>query len=98
MSISGFDDTHFFENGHFIRIGHLRYILPILAGPSPAGGWGSGARPPHFTFGPPVAAYIQYCIFKMWPPLLVFGPSFWFLAPPCCYILAMGLNLKSTVA
>ena len=37
--------------------------------------------PPHFTFGPPAAAYIQYCIFKMWPPLLVFGPSFWFLAP-----------------
>ena len=30
---------------------------------------------PHFTFGPPVAAYIQYCISKMWPPLLVFGPS-----------------------
>ena len=28
----------------------------------------------HFTFGPLVAAYIQYCIFKMWPP-------FWFLAP-----------------
>jgi len=28
----------------------------------------SGARPPHFTFGPPVAAYIQYCILKMWPP------------------------------
>jgi len=36
---------------------------------------------PHFTFGPPVATYIQYCILKMWPPLLVFGPSFWFLAP-----------------
>jgi len=36
---------------------------------------------PHFTFGPLVAAYIQYNIFKMWPPLLVFGPSFWFLAP-----------------
>ena len=30
---------------------------------------------PHFTFGPPVATYIQYCIFKMWPPLLFFGPS-----------------------
>jgi len=50
--------------------------------------WGaSGVRPPHlksvppyFMFGSPVAAYIQYCIFKMWPPLLVFGPS-WFLAP-----------------
>jgi len=37
---------------------------------------------PHFMFGPPVAAYIQYCILKMWPPLLVFGPSFSFLAPP----------------
>jgi len=37
---------------------------------------------PHFMFGPPVAAYIQHCILKMWPPLLVFGPSFWFLAPP----------------
>jgi len=36
---------------------------------------------PHFTFGPLVAAYIQYSILKMWPPLLVFGPSFWFLAP-----------------
>ena len=35
----------------------------------------------HFRFGPPVAAYIQYCILKMWPPLLFFGPSFWFLAP-----------------
>ena len=39
--------------------------------------------PPHFTFGPPVAAYIQYCILKMWP-------LFWFLAPlfgfwPPCY-------------
>jgi len=30
--------------------------------------------PPHFTFGPLAAAYIQYSIFKMWPPLLVFGP------------------------
>jgi len=34
---------------------------------------------PHFTFGPPVAAYIHYCILKMCPPsgfwpLLVFGP------------------------
>jgi len=36
---------------------------------------------PHFMFGPPVAAYIQYCILKCGPPL-VFGPSFWFLAPP----------------
>jgi len=30
---------------------------------------------PTFTFGPPVAAYIQYCILKMWPP-------FWFMSPP----------------
>jgi len=36
----------------------------------------SGAWPPHFTFGPPVAAYIQYCILNMWPP-------FWFLSPRC---------------
>jgi len=27
--------------------------------------------PPHFTFGPPVATYIQYCILKMWLPLLL---------------------------
>ena len=53
-----------------------------------ANGGASGARPPrlksvppHFTFGPLVAAYIQHSIFKMWPLLLVFGPSFWFLAP-----------------
>jgi len=26
---------------------------------------------PHFTFGPPVAAYIQYCILKMCPPMLL---------------------------
>ena len=38
--------------------------------------------PPHFMFGPPVAAYIQYCILKMCPPLLVFGPSVCFLALP----------------
>jgi len=47
----------------------------------------SGARLPHlksaplhFTFGPPVAAYIQYCIFKMWPssgfwPPLLLNPG-----------------------
>ena len=46
-----------------------------------ASGGACGARPshlksvpPHFTFGPPVVVYIQYCILKMWPP-------FWFLAP-----------------
>jgi len=54
-----------------------------------ASGGASGARPPHmksvlphFTFGPLIAAYIQYSILKMWPTLLVFGPSFWFLATP----------------
>jgi len=59
-----------------------------------ASGGASGARPPHlrsvpphFTFGPPVATYIQYCILKMWPPLLVFDPSFWFLAPPSSFWL-----------
>jgi len=51
-----------------------------------SGGQWCPARPfeigvPHFTFGRPVAAYIQYCILKMCPPLLVFGPSFCFLAP-----------------
>ena len=36
--------------------------------------------PLHFTFGSPVAAYIQYCILKLWPPsgfwplFLAFGP------------------------
>jgi len=33
---------------------------------------------PHFMFCPLVAAYIQYSIFKMWPP-------FWFLAPLLLY-------------
>ena len=63
----------------------VRFGAPT-PGPSPAGG-GSDVRlphlksvPPHFTFGPLVAAYTQYSILKMWPPLLVFGPSFWFLA------------------
>ena len=50
------------------------------AGPSPAGepvvpGPPIWYRCPHFTFGPPVATYIQYCILKMWSP-------FWFLVPP----------------
>jgi len=35
---------------------------------------------PHFTFGPPVAAYIQYCILKM-SPLLFFAPPSGFWAP-----------------
>jgi len=49
---------------------------------------GSGARHPifeicahHFTFGLLVAACIQCSVLKMWPPLLVFGSSFWFLPP-----------------
>jgi len=52
-----------------------------LSGPSPAGGAVvPGPHPPfeicasHFTFGPLVAANIQYCILKMRPLLLVFGP------------------------
>ena len=36
---------------------------------------------PHFSFGPPLTAYIQYYILKIWPPLLAFGPSFCYLAP-----------------
>jgi len=49
------------------------------AGPSPAGDQWCPAPQlksvlPHFTFGPPVATYIQYCILKMLPPFLVFGP------------------------
>jgi len=32
------------------------------------------SAPPHFMFGSPIAAYIQYCILKMWTPLVVFGP------------------------
>ena len=54
-------------------------VFVTASGPSPA--WGPVVpgppiwnRCPHFTFGPPVATYIQYCILKMWPP-------FWFLAP-----------------
>ena len=49
-------------------------------GPSPAGGQVVPGPPfeicgPHFTFGPLVAAYIQYSILKMWHP-----SGFW--APP----------------
>jgi len=51
----------------------------ILPGPSPAGG--PVVPGPPFHVWPPVAAYVQYCIWKVWPPLLVFGPSIWFLAP-----------------
>jgi len=55
------------------------YIGCIGTGPSPAGGQWCPAPHlesvrPHVTFDPSVAAYIQYCIVKMWPP-------FWFLAP-----------------
>ena len=35
--------------------------IQLNTGPSPAGR-ASGAWPPHFTFGTPIAAYIQYCI------------------------------------
>jgi len=65
-------------------------------GSSPAGGqWCPHPHlksvPPHFTFSPLVATYIQYSILKMCPPLLVLAPpsGFW---PPCCYILATGLS------
>ena len=52
----------------------------LRAGPSPAGGqWCPAPHlksvPPHFTFGSPVATYIQYCILKMFPPLLVVAPA-----------------------
>jgi len=48
----------------------------INPGPSPAGvpvvlGPPFEICAPHFMFGPLVAAYIQYCILKMWPPLLL---------------------------
>jgi len=53
-------------------------------GSSPAGGqWCPAPHlksvPPHSTFGPPVAAYIQYCILKMWSPFCFFAPpsGFW---------------------
>jgi len=45
---------------------------------------GGAVVPLHFTVGLLIAAYIQHSILKMWPPFLVLGPSFWFLAPPCC--------------
>jgi len=48
--------------------------------PGPSPGVASGARYPHlksvtprYVFGPPVAAYIQYCI-SMVPPLCGFCP------------------------
>jgi len=57
---------------------------------SVASGGGSGARtphltsvPPHLTFGPPLAAYIQYYILKMWPPS-GFWPLLLVLGSPCC--------------
>jgi len=54
-------------------------------GSSPAGGGQWCPAPPfeigapHFRFSPLVAAYIQYCILKMWPPFCFFSPSsgFW---------------------
>jgi len=59
------------------RLRHMKDIM--IPGPSPPGGQWCPDPPfeivaPHFTFGPPVAAYIQYCILKMCP-----SPS-WFSA------------------
>ena len=65
------------------RVPHYFTYANSVPGPSPAGGrWGPAPRlksvPPHFMFGPPVAAYIQYCILKRCPPLLVLAPpGFW---------------------
>jgi len=39
----------------------------------PASPFEIGASPFHVC--PPVAAYIQYCVWNMWPPLLGFGPT-----------------------
>jgi len=41
-----------------------------------------------FMFGTLVAAYIQYCIFKMFLPLC-------YIWPPCCDILAADLARQS---
>jgi len=70
-----------------------RWLLPVKAvasGGPVVPGPHMKSVPHHFTFGTPVAAYIQYCILKMWPPFLVLAPpsGFW---PPCCQILAKGL-------
>ena len=61
---------------------NVSYLVWTFRDRAFASGRASGARPPHlkyvpphFTFGPRVAAYIQYSILKMCPP-------FWILAPP----------------
>ena len=78
-------------DGHMAGVGNLRVgnkYRPCkhgpCTGPSPAGVQWCPA--PNLTFGLLVAVYIQCSIFKMWPPFLVFGPSFWFLAPPACFL------------
>ena len=63
----------------------------------------SGARPPHMKSVPPLfhvwlAAYIQYCIFKMWPPLLVFWPSICFLARPAAKFWRQACNQRLNFA
>ena len=60
--------------------------LLLLSRPSPAGGqWCPTPQceicAPHFTFGPSGCCIHPIQYFKNVPPLLVFGPSFWFLAP-----------------
>jgi len=60
-------------------------------GSSPTGGqWCPAPHlkslPPYFTFGPPVAAYIQYYILKM-------RPHFCFFAPPSGFWPPLLLNL-----
>ena len=71
--------------------------VSTCAGPSPAVGSVVPVPhlkfvPAHFMFGPPVAAYIQYCVVKMWllrlrnpgdgptlvPRLLIFHYIYWF--------------------
>ena len=51
----------------------MQIFKPEEPGPPPAGGQvvpGPHLKsvPPHFTFGPLVAACIHYSILKMWPP------------------------------
>ena len=73
--------THFNNSKRCFLNEYQMLMSPAIQSGSSSAGGGSGARPPylksvppHFRFGPPVAAYIQYCILKM-------CPSFWFLAP-----------------
>ena len=62
----------------------IEKVLSLNAGSSPAGGLVVPgppvlkSLPPHFTFGPSVAAYFQHCILKMCPLLvLATPPGFW---------------------